>query len=122
MCHQRFEKLVTNYYNIYSESHCKQPKKKGSVFVKKSIRQLNQSWRGKSLPLSKNCEVMVDSLLNIGKDKDKATGNDKIFYEDQKGPRECHISEEIDLEYAEAKELEETAQKDVPEHEAKEMC
>ena len=53
---------------------------------------------------------MIDSLfLDIGKDMDKVTVNEKIFYEDQNSPRECHISEEIDLEYAEAKELEETA-------------
>ena len=105
------EKLVTKYYNnIYGESHHKQPKKKGSVFVKKSIRQLKESWREKSLPLSKKYEVMIDSLfLDIGKDMDKVTVNEKIFYEDQNSPRECHISEEIDLEYAEAKELEETA-------------
>ena len=63
---------------------------------------------------------MIDSLLGIEKDMDKVTGNEKIFYEDQKGPRACCYSEEIDLEYAEAKELEETAQKDMLKHEAKE--
>ena len=57
------EKLVTNYYNIYSESHHKQPNKKGSACVKKSIKQLNQSWREKSLPSSKKHEVMIDSLF-----------------------------------------------------------
>lgn len=31
----------------------------------------------------------------------KVTGGVKIFYEDQKGPRECCISGVIDLEYAE---------------------
>ena len=31
----------------------------------------------------------------------KVTGSVKIFYEDQKGPRECCISGVIDLEYAE---------------------
>ena len=96
---KRVERLVTNYYNnVYSESHCKQPKKKGSTFVKKSIRQLNWSWREKSLPLSKKREITIDSLLDIGKDMDKTIGNEKIFYEDQNGPRKCHISEEIDLE------------------------
>ena len=51
---------------------------------------------------------------------DKVTGNEEIFYEDQNNPGECRISEEIDLEYAEAKELEETAQKEMLECEAKE--
>ena len=115
---KRVEKLVTNYYNnIYIERHHKQPKKKGSNFVNKSIRQLNRSRREKSLPLSKKHEVMIDSLLVIGKDMDKVTGNEKIFYEDQNGPTKSRISEEIDLEYAEAKELEET---EMLEYQAKE--
>ena len=115
---KRVKKLVTNYYNnVYIERHRKQPKKKGSTFVKKSIRQLNRSRREKSLPLSKKRKVMIDSLLDIGKDMDKVTGNEKIFYEDQNGPRKSRISEEIDLEYAEAKELEET---EMLEYQAKE--
>ena len=113
-------KLVTNYYNIYSESHRKQPKKKGSTFVKKFIRQLNRSWREKSLPLSKKCEVMIDSLLDIGKNMNKVTGNEKIFYEDQNGPGKSHICEEIDLEYAEAKELKKTEWEEMLDHQAKE--
>ena len=119
--YKRVEKLVTNYYNnVYRESHRKQPKKEGSTFVKKSIRQLSRSWREKFLPLSKKREVMIDSLLDIGKDMDKVIGNEKIFYEDQNGPRKCRISEEIDLEYAEANELEETERKEMLEHQAKE--
>ena len=50
------------------------------------------------MPLSKKREITIDSLLDIGKDMDKTIGNEKIFYEDQNGPRKCHISEEIDLE------------------------
>ena len=115
------KKLVTNYYNnVYGESHHKQPKKKGSTFVKKSIRQLNRSWREKSLPLSKKREVMNESLLDIWKDMEKVTGTEKIFYEDQNGPRKFSISEEIDLEHAEAKELEETEWKEMLERQAKE--
>ena len=38
---------------------------------------------------------MIDSLLDIGKDMDKVTGNEKIFFEDQNGPRDCCISEEL---------------------------
>ena len=63
---------------------------------------------------------MIDSLLVIGKDMNKVTGNQTIFYKDHKVPREYHTSEEIDLKYAEAKGLEETAQKEMLEHEAKE--
>lgn len=45
----------------------------------------------------------------------------KIFYEDQKGPRECCIRE-IDLEYAEkAKKLEKNTQKYMLRQEAKEQ-
>ena len=50
----------------------------------------------------------------------QVTGNEKIFYEDPNNPKECHISEEIDLEYAEARELEETEQKEMLECQAKE--
>ena len=118
---KRVKKLVTNYYNnVYSESQCKKPKKKGSTFIKKSMRQLNRSWREKSLPLSKKREVMIDSLLDIGKDMNKEIGNEKIFYEDQNSPRKCCISDEIDLEYAEAKELEKTERKEMFERQAKE--
>ena len=35
---------------------------------------------------------MIHGLVDIGKDMNKVTCNEKIFYEDQKGPRECHIS------------------------------
>ena len=95
-------------------------RKKGSTFVKKSIRQLNRSWGEKSLPLSKKRAVMTDSLLDIGKDMDKVIGNEKIFYEDQNGRRKCRISEEIDLEYAEAKELQETERNEILECQTKE--
>ena len=118
---KRDEKLVTNYYkNVYSESYRKQPKKKRFAFVKKSIRQLNRSWREKSLPLLNKHEVMIDGLLDVGKDMEKVTGNGKIFYKDQNGPKECRISEEINLEYAEAKELEETERKEMLERQTKE--
>ena len=63
---------------------------------------------------------MIDGLLDVGKDMEKVTGNGKIFYKDQKGPKECRISEEIDLEYAEAKELEETERKEMLERQTKE--
>ena len=72
------------------------------------------------MPLSKKHEVMIDSLLDIGKNMDKVTCNEKIFYEDQNGLRKCRISEEIDLEYAEAKELEETEPKEMLGRQAKE--
>ena len=57
---------------------------------------MNRSRGDKSLTLSKRCEVMIDSLLDFGKDMDKPTGNEKIFYEDQKGSRKCCISGDID--------------------------
>ena len=62
----------------------------------------------------------MTAFLDIGKDMDKVTGNEKIFYEDPNSPKECHISEETDLEYAEARELEETEWKEMLECQAKE--
>ena len=46
---------------------------------------------------------MIGSLVDTGKDVDEVAGNEKIFYEDRKGPGKCHISEEIDSECAESK-------------------
>ena len=43
----------------------------------------------------------MTAFLDIGKDMDKVTGNEKIFYEDPNSPKECHVSKETDLEYAE---------------------
>ena len=43
--------------------------------------------------------ILVDSLLNIGKNMNLITGREKDFYEDQKGMRECQLSEEIDDEF-----------------------
>ena len=63
---------------------------------------------------------MIDSLLDIGIDMEKVTGNGKIFCEDKKGPRKYGISQKIDLEYVEAKELEETERKEKVERQAKE--
>ena len=44
---------------------------------------------------------------------EKVTGREKIFYEDQKGKLECHLSEEIDEEFEQEKEraLEKNQQK-----------
>ena len=38
-------------------------------------------------------------LFDISKDVEKLSGREEIFYEDQKGDRQCRLSEEIDAEY-----------------------
>ena len=39
------------------------------------------------------------TLLEIGKDVDDLTGDEKAFYLDQKGKREARLSEEIDNDF-----------------------
>ena len=60
--------------------------KKGTVFVKNSIRILNQEWRQMSMKVTKNCKPMsvpINDLLDCGKDMDSLTGIKKDFYIDQ---------------------------------------
>ena len=40
-----------------------------------------------------------NDLLDILRNDEQLTGNEKVFYEDQKGARLCHLSEEVDTEY-----------------------
>ena len=42
-------------------------------------------------------------MLDIGKDMDKLTGHEKLFYHDQKSMRECRLSEDIDEEFEEGR-------------------
>ena len=45
--------------------------------------------------------MKVSCLFDIGKDTDKLTRNEKIFYEDQGGMRRHLLSQEVDIEYEE---------------------
>ena len=81
-------KQVINHYktHVYNEKNCTKPNKKGTVFVKKSIRILNQEWRQMSMKVTKNCKPMsvpINDLLKSGKDMDSLTGIKKDFYIDQ---------------------------------------
>ena len=46
-------------------------------------------------------------LLDIGQNMEKLDGQENLFYEDQKGQRQGHLSEVIDIEYELAKETSE---------------
>ena len=91
---------IVNHYNshVYIEQFRSKPKKKSACFVKKTVRQLNREWRGKSISFKKN-PVKIDSLFDIGIEMEKVTGNEKVFYEDQKGNQIYRLSEEIDTQY-----------------------
>ena len=107
-------KQVINHYktHVYNEKNRTKPKKKETVFVKKSIRILNQEWRQMSMKMTKNCKPMsvpINDLLNCGKDMDSLTGIEKDFYIDQIGHRIGRISESIDIDYATEKAAELTA-------------
>ena len=45
--------------------------------------------------------VHSDALFDIGRDTSGLTSNEKIFYEDQRGPKQHSISEEVDVEFEE---------------------
>ena len=98
-------KQFINHYktHVYNEKNGTKPKKKGTVFMKKSIRILNQEWRQMSMKVTKNRKPMsvpINDLLNCGKDMDSLTGIEKDFYIDQIGPQIGRISESIDVDYA----------------------
>ena len=66
---KRVETIVSHYYNTeYVEHHRTKPKHKGQVHVRKSIRQLNREWRQKTLHITNNKVVSIDSLLDIGQE------------------------------------------------------
>ena len=107
-------KQVINHYKIhvYNEKNCTKPKKKGTVFLKKSIRILNQEWRQMSMKVTENRKPMsvpINDLLNCGKDMDSLTGIKKDFYIDRISPRIGRISDSIDVDYATEKAAELTA-------------
>ena len=68
---------------------------------------MNREWRQKTLHITNKKVVSIDSLLDIGQEMDGLTGNEKSFYEDQKGVRIFRLSEEIDSEYVAEREQEE---------------
>ena len=76
--------LLTNYYNkVFTEHHRTKPKKKGTVFVSKSMRYLNKAWRKSSMVVMKNrrkISTPIDSLLDIGTDLDQLTGDEAAVY------------------------------------------
>ena len=41
-----------------------------------------------------------NDLLDISRNVEQLTGNEKVFYEDQKGARLCCLSEEVEMEGA----------------------
>ena len=118
----RVENIVFHYYNnVYIEHYRTTPKKKGQVHVKKTICQLNREWRQKTLHITKKNVISIDSLLDIGQEMDELTGNEKSFYEDQKGDRIFRLSEEIDTaSVAEGEEKELTWLEEVQRVEAEE--
>jgi len=52
-------------------------------------------------------------LLNIGKNMQSLKGSEKSFYEDQLNARECRLSDEMDIEYAEEIEARQQEQYDL---------
>ena len=62
-----------------------------------SPRKLNKTWR--SSFVNEKLGIRYSSLLDIGRDMQALTGDDKIFYDDQKSDRLRCISSGIDVEY-----------------------
>ena len=95
--------LIVNSYNNQVYTKCGRVKPKHANEVLKQKRMLNKTWR--LAPIS-DCKMKKgkgnkqnNDLLDIGKDMDKLTGREKMFYQDQLRERECRLSEEIDDEY-----------------------
>ena len=76
-----------------------------------SLRVRNKKWQTMELPHNKRGPKYdtqkISSLFDIGKDMEKLTGMEKIFYEDQCSQRQHLLSQEIDEIYKAEKELQE---------------
>ena len=99
-----FKTLLQYYNNVYNPAHRKTEKHKGEGVKQQSIRSLNKKWKSMKMPVKAGQPIPVDSLLDIGRDMQQLTGNEKIFYEDQLSNRECRLSQEVDLEFEEDRE------------------
>ena len=88
---EKIKQVVTHYKShVYNEKNHTKPKKKETLFVKKSIQILNQEWRQMSMTVTKNHKPIstpINGLLNWGKDMDSLTGIEKDFFIDQTGAR-----------------------------------
>ena len=103
---KKLEKLVDHYYtNVYNIVHRHTKKHMTDVPTKvTSIRCLNKEWRSKTIVYGNNNQpgILIDSLLDIGRNTDKLTNAELWFYEDQKNLYRIHrLSEEIDVEWVE---------------------
>ena len=68
---EKIKRLVRHYKtHVYNEKDGTKPKKKGTLFVKKSIQMLNQKLRQMSMTVTKNPKLIsipINGLLNCGK-------------------------------------------------------
>ena len=89
----KLEKLVSSYYTrVYKKAHTKHGD--GRDDEGKSIRQLNKIWRCEVRDLTGSTN---DSLLDIGKNMEALTGDEKLFYGDQRTERIGRISSDIKI-------------------------
>lgn len=70
-----------------------------------SIRSLNKKWAEDTQAGVSSSGALNKSLLDIGKDTHLLTGREKEFYEDQLAGRIGRLSQEIDTEFEEEREL-----------------
>ena len=91
----KLEKLVSIYYTpVYKKAHTKHGD--GRDGEGKSIQQLNKIWRCEVRDMTGATNV---SLLDIRKNMEALTGDEKLFYGDQQTERIGQISSDIDLKY-----------------------
>ena len=83
---KRLENVVKSYYNSVYAVHSR----KNNV---KSLRILNKEWKAKVFIQP---DITNGDLLDIGKDMDSLTGDEKRFYIEQKTSCGGRISEEVD--------------------------
>ena len=120
------ETIIHNYNTqVYIEQGRTKPKNKYMTFVRKSLRQLNREWRNKSVSLrggrgTKPQAVTIDGLFDIGVNMVQLTGNELLFYQDQKGARIFWVSEQVDEAYVIERQWEEAQKREVLEREERE--
>lgn len=105
---------VATIMNDYNTKCYKASYNRGKVSKALPLRSLNKMWRQLPVPVKKNTPkqkikcVTNNDLLDIGKEMQQLTGNEKAYYIDQCSRRIFRLSEEVDEEHEEEKILNST--------------
>jgi hypothetical protein len=105
---------ITSIMNDYNTKCYKASYNRGKVSKAIPLRSLNKIWRQLPVPVKKNTPkekvnfLTNNDLLDIGKEMQQLTGNERAYYMDQCSRRIFRLSEEVDEEYEEERAINST--------------